>query len=352
MSQHPREAGDGRLLVPVEVEFDPTRSAYLARFGDRLVDPFEPTADKLLLAESFARLPLDDRAASQGWFMRHGAVDRMGRQGLVLAAGGVRAAGRAPWDTQDEEALVYAEQEGIAWFLTTLARLSEHRSTKEWDPAWGQVILDGAAEGMVIGGPQAGSLVWPSLSWADWVADHRAEPASAKTIEEQTERLAATDGWPRVLVINGARGNIQLAPDDRTELNVIDEIEARAAVLGTTWEETVELARLVLEPYLQIAVERLFTTDLVPRSSDEDSSRILVPREKRVWRSVLLPIQLQIFEALRRITEGQPGAATCRECGRPFLVLDARRRFFCNERERFRNAQRERRKRLAGARPQ
>ena len=44
---------------------------------------------------------------------------------------------------------------------------------------------------------------------------------------------------------------------------------------------------------------------------------------------------------------GGLGAAICRECGRPFLVLDARRRFFCNDRERYRHAQRQRRKRLA-----
>ena len=69
----------------------------------------------------------------------------------------------------------------------------------------------------------------------------------------------------------------------------------------------------------------------------------------RIWRSILEPIHLQLFEALRRIDEGEPGAAECRECGRPFIVLDARRRFFCNVRERSRNVQRERRKRLSTA---
>ncbi len=59
------------------------------------------------------------------------------------------------------------------------------------------------------------------------------------------------------------------------------------------------------------------------------------------------PIYLQLFEALRRISEGEPGAATCRECGQPFLVLDARRRFFCNDRERYRFTQRQRRLRIA-----
>ena len=75
---------------------------------------------------------------------------------------------------------------------------------------------------------------------------------------------------------------------------------------------------------------------------------MLVPREERIWQSVFAPIYLQLFEALRRITEGEMGAAICRECDRPFVVLDARRRFFCNDRERYRHAQRERRRRLRG----
>ena len=73
-----------------------------------------------------------------------------------------------------------------------------------------------------------------------------------------------------------------------------------------------------------------------------------MPFEDGPWRSILAPIHLQLFESLRRITEGEPGAAVCRECGQPFLVIDARRRFFCNDRERYRFTQRERRRRLAG----
>ena len=69
--------------------------------------------------------------------------------------------------------------------------------------------------------------------------------------------------------------------------------------------------------------------------------------EERVWRSALLPIHLQLLEAYRRVTEGAPGAVRCRECGHPILALDPRRTAFCNDRERFRFSQRERRKRLA-----
>lgn len=346
MSQRPREAGDGRLLLPNEVEFDPERASYLLRFGDQLADPFDWTADRLLLAESFVRLDLADRGACQRWFTRHGAVDRWSLHGLVLGAGGVRATGRHEWDSQDEEGLVADEQEGVGWLLTTLAHLSDQRSSRAWDPAWGQVVLVGAAEGLIVGGPHTGARVWPSLAWESWIETHRAEPASGDEVEKQSQLIAATEGWPRVSVIEYRWGNVQLAVNDRKELSLIDEIEGSVAVLGTTWDSTLDLVQLIIEPYLQRAVERLFTTEFLAHEADGGARRTLVPRAEHVWRSILSPIYLQLFESLRRITEDQPGAAICRECGRPFLVLDARRRFFCNERERFRHAQRERRRRL------
>ena len=74
----------------------------------------------------------------------------------------------------------------------------------------------------------------------------------------------------------------------------------------------------------------------------------LLIRERRLWRSILAPIHLQLLEALRRISEGKPGAVWCKECGQPFLTLDARRSTFCTDRERLRYAQRDRRERLAG----
>ena len=60
----------------------------------------------------------------------------------------------------------------------------------------------------------------------------------------------------------------------------------------------------------------------------------LVVHERRWWRSLLAPVYLQLLEGLRRVTEGQRGAALCRECGQPFLTLDARRLSFCTDRER------------------
>jgi hypothetical protein len=77
----------------------------------------------------------------------------------------------------------------------------------------------------------------------------------------------------------------------------------------------------------------------------------LVVHGRRWWSSPLAPVYLQRLEGIRRVTEGQRGAAFCNECGQPFLTLDARRSSFCTDRERFRFSQRERRKRLSTAAP-
>jgi len=118
-------------------------------------------------------------------------------------------------------------------------------------------------------------------------------------------------------------------------------------VLGSSWDRTIDLERLLMDPYVGQAVSRQFTIERETQLIDGVERDVVVPREVRRWKSILAPIYLQLFEALRRISEGEPGAATCRECGQPFVVLDARRRFFCNERERYRFTQRQRRLRIA-----
>ena len=121
-----------------------------------------------------------------------------------------------------------------------------------------------------------------------------------------------------------------------------EDVAAWAGYVGLTLGHSglVELVRRLLEPYVRVAaqsdVELLWP----------DAEYPLLVSERRRWRSVLAPIALQLLEGLRRVTDGQRGAAFCRECGQPFLTLDARRSSFCNDKERFRNAQRERRKRV------
>ncbi len=130
--------------------------------------------------------------------------------------------------------------------------------------------------------------------------------------------------------------------------------------LSTDWHGLLELQRRLIEPYVRRAAafevdvdrESRLTeppADGMPRVVEWDQA--LFVRERRRWRSILAPIYLQLLEGLRRVSEGSSGAAWCRECGEPFLTLDARRSSFCNDRERLRHAQRERRTRLSAPRP-
>jgi hypothetical protein len=116
-----------------------------------------------------------------------------------------------------------------------------------------------------------------------------------------------------------------------------------------TWLRVATLATELLGPYVAIAAQR--TVRLLFRDTNSrKGGGVLEAVEWHQWRSILAPVSLQVFEALRRITEGEPGAARCNECQAPFLILDGRRRRFCNERHRHRYNQRVRRRR-SGAMP-
>ena len=246
----------------------------------------------------------------------------------------------------DDELDIGLERVAVQWHLLLLTLLTQTRETKDWKPAWGQVVLDGAAEGLIVGGPYAGRLVTSELTWdrdrERWAGD----PAQRHVYEEQVVLHEVTTGWPRVVVLDTLRQNAPQPSPDQREFSAVREARKRADVLGTSWDETLELLRLTIEPRVQRALESHFTTQLATRRMGSVERAVLEPLEVRTWRSVLHPIYLQLFEALRLITEGEPGATVCRECGRPFLMLDARRRLFCNDRERYRYAQRERRRRL------
>lgn len=258
---------------------------------------------------------------------------------------------RPPSAFIDSLAEVDQEQGNVVWHLTTLARLTERRSTGEWDASWGNVVIGSPEGGLIVGGPEAGAEM-KSHYLIEHLRRSRIPEIDQPFVEEQDRLYAAVAGWP-VINVN-ARGwyGYWRSAHGESGHRVPDEAKAKAKFLGSTWESSIELERLLIAPYVAQAVERRFTIEPEPTSIDGVTRTVLVPREERIWQSVLAPIYLQLFEALRRITEGEPGAATCRECKRPFLVLDARRRFFCNERERFRYAKRQQRRRLTAQEPE
>jgi hypothetical protein len=131
--------------------------------------------------------------------------------------------------------------------------------------------------------------------------------------------------------------------------------------LSSDWGGLVELERRLLAAYVRRAAE--YQVEIRRAGYERDLTREgesladhfpapLIVHERRWWSSLLAPVYLQLLEGLRRVTEGHRGAALCRECGQPFLTLDARRSSFCTDRERFRFSQRERRRRLSAQEPE
>lgn len=344
-SHRPRLAGDGRVLLPAEVIAE--RFWYRATLSGATRDPFDWTADRLLLPESFARLDILDRDVCVRWFATHGMVDSYWLyHHLNIDVGRLGPLPSVSDRVADDELDIGLERVAVDWHLHLLTLLSQTRETKDWDPAWGRIVLDGAAEGLIVGGPYAGRLVTSDLTWEADRERWAGEPGERHVYEEQVVLHEATAGWPRVVVLDTLRQNAPQPSPDQREFSAVREARKRADVLGTSWDETLELLRLTIEPRVQRALESHFTTQLATRRMGSVERAVLEPLEVRTWRSVLHPIYLQLFEALRLITEGEAGATICRECGRPFLMLDARRRLFCNGRERYRYAQRERRRRL------
>jgi hypothetical protein len=347
VSQRPRFAGDGRIRLPEEVEYQRDSHFLRARLTGRMSDPFDWTDDRLLLAESFARLDLSDPGAVCPWFETHGFVDRVDfHGGSADVPDDEWLLTRNPDEMADQYDEVYGERGNVAWHLATLARLSEHRWTMDWDPSWARLVVANPEVGLIVGGPDAGAELLPRH-----LVEHLRKPHMPEidrpVVDGQDRLYAAIEGLSIVTVAEPGWFGYWRPVHGGSGHKERKAAREKAKVLGSTWDQAIELERILIVPYVEQAADRRFTVERQPQEVHGMGRSVLVPREERVWRSILAPIYLQLFEALRRITEGEPGAATCRECGRPFLVLDGRRRLFCNDRERFRHAQRERRKRLA-----
>jgi hypothetical protein len=342
--------------------------------GTGTTDPFERDDDGLLLAESFARLDLDQPRRARAWFLAHGAVN-------------LRAyfpdEYRHPDSTGDDWfddrlGAIASQQANVRWHLQTLARLTlavdaatsgaEPLATEQaWDAAWAGPVIRGEDEHFWLGAEtdRDSHILDVIRRHEHWDVIYPDELPALERIGGVEAWLEVEQWWPRVhevwrgLVDRGVP--ILWVPlhdwrEHWARMHLIDashRARAGSELIDTDRQGLIELQRRLLRPYIERAAAQEVAIELSTTHTVEMYGTVvrrsegpIQISERRVWTSILAPVYLQLLEGLRRVSEGHRGAAWCRECGEPFLALDARRSAFCNDKERFRHSQRERRHRL------
>ena len=384
MSQRPRFAGDGSLRLPAQVRIlsrstdDGSRGDILGELADAGYDPFERVKSGLLLAEEFARVDLTQRAAARNWYQEHGVLDLA--HFFPDETFDVSHHVREDPPFHDAQVDVLQQQENVRWHLLSLARLSDHlpndghprrqwAPAEGWDPRWVQPAIRAPSELVWLGGsidyemhigpleqrfarPEA---IFKETPLSELALPHRMSPtefqewwrqaraAYERIVDERIPALwVPASDWAN----EWSEYDVELIPPSG---------RAPTGLLRSDWWGLVELERRLLASFVrkaaeyQVEIRRAGYAHDLTREGEilaDDFPGPLVVSERRWWNSLLAPVYLQLLEGLRRVTEGQRGAALCRECGQPFLTLDARRSSFCTDRERFRYSQREHRRRL------
>ena len=382
----PRFAGEGRLRLPLNVQVLYRASDFGAKgdilgdLADAGYDPFERVASGLLLAEEFARVDLTHRKTARDWYQEHGVLDLA----HFFPGDDFEVSDHVREDPgfNDAQVDVLQQQMNVRWHLTALAHLSDERERATpprpgwqphdgWDPAWAQPALrDPTGGALWLGGStnfevRITALMQHYARFEDIVkggsiSEYNLAGATRKQFTEQWWPTAHA-AWQRILSEGIPILWVPLASwyqEDWADYDIeLGPPSGRSPVgrLSADWWGLVELERRLLTPYVRRAAE--YQVEIGRPGLERDLTRDgtsmtdrfpgpLVVHERRWWSSLLAPVYLQLLEGLRRVTESQRGAALCRECGQPFLTLDARRSSFCTDRERFRFSQRERRKRL------
>jgi hypothetical protein len=389
VSLRPRFARDGRVRLPWGVSIyrkggsDGQPGDVVGEHGGRDSDPFERTSDGLLLAEAFARFDLTRPRKAQAWYAEHGVV----ALGSVFPDDAVHPEelldGEEVFhDTREE---VLEQQRLVRWHLTSLARLTTHRDQAQppdpswrphegWEHRWAMAILPGSQVALWVGAPQG---VYARITSEMQRYPRFEDVPGRRSLEDYdldrfTAKQFVEEWWPRAhetwrRITEAGLPRLWVPSEGWTEYwddyevdGVAPHGRSRYGRISGDWHGLLELQRRLIEPYVRRAAAFEVDVDrksrLVEPPTDGSPGVIewdqaLFVRERRRWRSILAPIYLQLLEGLRRVSEGSRGATWCRECGEPFLTLDARRSSFCTDRERLRHAQRERRKRLTGLRP-
>ncbi len=328
MRTRPRYGAEGFLLraTDVAVVWEPGPGGRPWIVGDHgaglvpgrppFIDPYARVAGTdLLLAEDLARSDLGDPAAAVDWCRGRGSLSLWvfwGDQGWP-AERPAAARGRAFADPLDA---VVTMQASVRWFIDAIARLSGPADA--FDPAWTDIVIEG---------PEG----WVRASCPPGAPCMRLEPVPGRPGDLPLVRVPPA-AWERTWA-GVAAGEDVSGPI------------AWGASLTADRAGLLELARRLLEPWLKGAAPRS-----VSLGYEHEGGPLRVDESEGVWWSVLAPITMQLLEGLRRASEGLAGGAACRECGRAFLALDARRTGFCTDAERNRFSQRLHRQRVAAGR--
>jgi hypothetical protein len=386
VSLRPRFAGEGRLRLPASVQVLYRANDFgaqgdiLGELADAGYDPFERVASGLLLAEDFARVDLTHRKTARDWYQEHGVLD------LAHFFPGDDFESH-DWPPEDESfhdapPNVLQQQANVRWHLMALARLSDERERADpprpgwqphdgWDPAWAQPALKDPTGGVLwLGGSSDfESRITPLMQRFPRFEDViKGGAPSEYNLGGITPKQFTEEWWPTAHAawqrITGESIPVLWVPitgwyEEWSDYDFeVGPPSGRSSTgrLSSDWWGLVELERRLLTPYVrraaeyQVEIGRPGLERELTREGESLADRFpgpLVVHERRWWSSLLAPVYLQLLEGLRRVTEGQRGAALCRECGQPFLTLDARRSSFCTDRERYRFSQRERRRRLS-----
>jgi hypothetical protein len=320
---------------------------------------------------------MGDRASAPAWYREHGVLDLVNF--FPEEKFQVHDHIPPPPAFRDSANEVAQQQENVNWHLLSLTRLSDHlqdgadlRSGRapwtSWDPRWVQPVLRAPEELVWLGGrtdrevhiePLMQHFARPQDALKGRPLDELKLPFRVKPRAYDQRWREAHAAYER---IQGEGVPVLWIPSaDWAEVwsdyAVSEPPSGRhiSSRLSADWWGLVELERRLLSPFVRRASERIVEIrragDDRERPHEGESMRDPTPgplevNERRSWSSLLAPIYLQLLEGLLRVTEGRRGAAVCRECGQPFLTLDARRSSFCTDRERYRHGQRARRKRL------
>lgn len=198
----------------------------------------------------------------------------------------------------------------------------------------------------------------PDLEWFDRERDLEHAPTRRPGSRDEGRSIATEQDLIRHYLTIIERITRTLPPPagagaawDPGPFPVIEQVfggEDTAPMARVLFDVTMDSIAGYLARSMQPEIDPLGVRPRTGRPSFPGAAGVSVgPDIRYEWRSIIAPIYLQLYEALRRLSEGRPGARTCVECGDVFLVLDGRREKYCTSAEFARNRQRRYRERRA-----